>query len=219
MIFFPGASIPFSFRSRSPKTCLQFKITLLHVHPHVWRRIQVPRNYTFWDFHVAISDCMGWLDCHLHEFLVVNPLTGKEDHIGMPDPDDDFDEDEVLTGWKTRISTCFTSKNRRGIYLYDFGDGWEHEVIREGKYPMEEGVQYPRCIDGKRACPPEDAGGSDGYQEFLRILRNPKHREYQERLDWAEAQTGQKPFDPERFSPSEVHFDDPDERWQTAYQA
>jgi len=48
----------------------QFKITLEGIRPPIWRRIQVPETYTFWDFHVAIQDVMGWLDYHLHEFEI-----------------------------------------------------------------------------------------------------------------------------------------------------
>ena len=50
----------------------QFKITLKGIKPPIWRRIQVPKTYTFYDLHVAIQDAMGWYDCHLHE------LKGKE---------------------------------------------------------------------------------------------------------------------------------------------
>ena len=51
----------------------QFKITLDEIKPPIWRRIQVPETYTFWDLHVAIQDAMGWLDYHLHEFEILNP--------------------------------------------------------------------------------------------------------------------------------------------------
>jgi len=54
----------------------QFKITLEDAKPPIWRRIQVPETYTFWDLHVAIQDAMGWSDYHLHEFGMVNPSTG-----------------------------------------------------------------------------------------------------------------------------------------------
>lgn len=59
----------------------QFKITLVGIMPPIWRRIQVPETYTFWDLHVSIQDVMGWLDYHLHEFEILNPTNGfKCDH-------------------------------------------------------------------------------------------------------------------------------------------
>ncbi len=51
----------------------QFKITLQDVKPAVWRRIQTPAGYSFWDLHVAIQDAMGWKDMHLHEFQILEP--------------------------------------------------------------------------------------------------------------------------------------------------
>ena len=41
---------------------LQFHIELLEIEPKIWRRIQIPSKYSFWDLHVAIQDSMGWLD-------------------------------------------------------------------------------------------------------------------------------------------------------------
>jgi hypothetical protein len=55
----------------------QFKISLKGIKPPIWRRIQVPHTYTFWDLHVAVQDAMGWADTHLHYFEVVNPSTGE----------------------------------------------------------------------------------------------------------------------------------------------
>ncbi|MHA1284193.1 MAG: plasmid pRiA4b ORF-3 family protein [Promethearchaeota archaeon] len=59
----------------------QFKITLLGSDPLIWRRIQVPENYTFREFHVAIQNAMGWNDEHLHEFHLKNPKTGFKTNI------------------------------------------------------------------------------------------------------------------------------------------
>jgi hypothetical protein len=50
----------------------QFKITLLEITPPIWRRIQVPASYSFWDLHVAIQDAMGWLDYHRTPFVFHN---------------------------------------------------------------------------------------------------------------------------------------------------
>jgi len=41
------------------KLIYQFKIMLLDITPLIWRRIQVPDIYTFWDLHVGIQDAMG----------------------------------------------------------------------------------------------------------------------------------------------------------------
>jgi hypothetical protein len=64
---------------------VQFFIVLGETDPPVWRRIQVPGSYSFWDLHVAIQDSMGWLDYHLHEFQVWNPAKRKIELLGVPD--------------------------------------------------------------------------------------------------------------------------------------
>jgi len=51
-----------------PMRVLQIRVELLRIEPLIWRRIQVPGNYTFWDLHVAIQSAFGWNDTHLHEF-------------------------------------------------------------------------------------------------------------------------------------------------------
>ncbi len=63
----------------------QFKITLRNIKPPIWRRIQVPETYSFWDLHVAIQDAMDWSDYHLHVFEIINPSTGLEIEIGIPE--------------------------------------------------------------------------------------------------------------------------------------
>jgi len=132
----------------------QFKVTLRGIMPPVWRRIQVPGAYSFWDLHVAIQDAMSWLDYHLHEFIIPHPETGGKVRIGMITTEYDDDE-EVLVDREEKIPEYFTMGNRDAGYIYDFGDDWEHEIKLEKILPREEGIEYPRCIMGKRACPPE----------------------------------------------------------------
>lgn len=190
---------------------LQFKIVLADVEPRVWRRIQVPGNYTFWDLHVAIPDAMGWEDYHLHEFETVEPTTGAKVHVGIPD--DDFpDERQTRPGWQVAVASHFQVKGTRGSYLYDFGDGWQHAVTFEGSHAREAGVRYPRCLAGARACPPEDVGGPGGYENFLAAVADPDHEEHEDLLGWVGGA-----FDPEQFAPGAVRFDDPRQRWKVAF--
>ncbi len=81
------------------KNIYQFKITLQDISPAIWRRIQVPENYTFWDLHVAIQDSMGWTDSHLHAFRIKNPDTGEIEEIGIPD-DEGYEDMMTWLGGK-----------------------------------------------------------------------------------------------------------------------
>ncbi|KAF5411511.1 MAG: hypothetical protein C5S38_09345 [Candidatus Methanophagaceae archaeon] len=169
----------------------QFKITLKGIKPPIWRRIQVPEMYTFWELHLAIQNAMGWSDYHLHEFELVNPETGLKLLIG--NPNEDFAE-EVLPELNQNIADYFSMENQSAVYTYDFGDSWEHKIQLEKILPCENGIKYPICIKGKRACPPEDCGGTWGYEELLAIIKDPKHEEYEEMLEWLVGE-----FDPEHF--------------------
>ena len=180
----------------------QFKITLKDTKPPVWRRIQVPETNTFWDLHVAIQDSMGWLDCHLHAFQLIAPSTGRKREIGIPDDEVEFDRD-TLAGWKQKIADWFSPENPLAQYLYDFGDGWIHEVRLEKVLPRQENVIYPVCLDGKRACPPEDCGGIWGYEEICK-----GESEFQD--EYAD-------YDPEYFNPEDITFDDSKKRFREAF--
>lgn len=79
------------------RSVYDFKVTLLDTTPAIWRRIQVPEKYTFWDLHVAIQDSMDWLDYHLHSFRFGKGRPRWE--IGIPD-DEGFDDLKILPGWE-----------------------------------------------------------------------------------------------------------------------
>ena len=154
---------------------------------------------------------MGWQDYHLHEFLIRNPFGRGRNRIGIPN--EDFpDELPTLPGWKIPITSYFTLEHSRATYLYDFGDGWEHTIVLEAIHPRKQEVKYPCCVGGRRACPPEDCGGSMGYEELVEACGDPKHERYQEYFDWL----GQQ-FDPEAFDVNGIEFDDPTERWRIAF--
>lgn len=182
----------------------QFRVTLKGIRPPVWRRIQVPETYTFWDLHVAIQDAMGWGDMHLHWFVLRGRTSWQSTYIGVPGEEVFV---SVVPGWKVGVRDVFGPEHPVVDYVYDFGDDWVHTVRLEKVLPREEGAEYPRCVGGKRACPPEDCGGPWGYARLLEILRDREHPEHREWLEWLG-----RPFDPEDFDPGTVVFDNP--RWR-----
>jgi hypothetical protein len=172
---------------RRSQSVYQFKITLDHVRPTVWRRIVVPDTYTLWDLSIAIIEAMGWSGGHLHGFKTIERYPIVRINFGIPDPD--YPDDDVRPMWKEKIADWFVHRIREKLkHEYDYGDGWEHSVQFEKIFTPEKGMHYPMCIAGKNACPPDDVGGPWGYERFLEIIRNPKHPDYKDTVAWGGAE-------------------------------
>ena len=99
-----------------------------------------------------------------------------------------------------KLSDLLKKENDKISYEYDFGDGWLHDIVLEKILDPDPGVFYPQCVAGKRNCPPEDCGGPYGYSNFLKIIFNPRDKEYKEMIEWA----GGK-FDPESFDKEAIN--------------
>jgi hypothetical protein len=168
----------------------QFKITLKEIQPPIWRRIQV-KDCTLDKLHEHIQTAMGWTNSHLHQFEIGGVRYGDPALLceGWED------EEQPVNSLKTKVSMIIPANGKRFSfdYKYDFGDGWEHEIHFEGCFQAEKGTRYPLCVEGERACPPEDVGGICGYREYLEAMANPKHEEHESYMEWS------GPFDPEKF--------------------
>jgi len=209
-VFGPTTSL---FRMNKKGTGVhQFKITLQDVKPVVWRRIQTPARYSFWDLHVAIQDAMGWKDKHLHEFRILHPEKRELESIGIPDDDDFGPDTDVVPGWERSVAKYFSGENPSATYVYDFGDDWNHEVVLEQTVSAAKPLPQPVCLDGGGACPPEDCGGPNGYAEFLRAIKKPGSPRGGELLEWVGGS-----FDPRGFDVKDVLFDDPAARWEWSF--
>lgn len=146
----------------------RLRISLRDVSPAVVRVIDVPATSTLPELHELFQASLGWTDSHLHQFVA------DERTYGVADPDwaDGPHEDEA----RVRLRDL----PARFVYLYDFGDGWEHDVEVVGR-----GDVVPGCVDGTGGCPPEDCGGAPGYAELRAVLADPGHQEHARLREWA----------------------------------
>ena len=163
------------------------RIVLRGTEPPVWRRLEVPSSLRLDQLHQVLVTAMGWLDYHLHAFEIDARRYGE--------PDDSFDDDDTLPEEEIVLADLIAAGVKRFRYEYDFGDGWEHDVVVESVTEPAPGIHYPRCTAGERACPPEDCGGIPGFAEFLEAMADPRHPEHDEFRTWCGGE-----FDPAAFS-------------------
>jgi hypothetical protein len=169
------------------------KIGLLDIEPEIWRRFVVPAAITLDRLHDVIQIVMGWTDTHLHEFTI-----GKKRYTEYPESK----EDGLVCG-RYRLGDLIKQKGRIFVYQYDFGDDWVHELtLEDSRYFNPELHLEVACLDGSRACPPEDSGGVPGYYEFCKALKDPTHEDHDSLVEWA----GEN-YDSKRFDSDEVNWE------------
>jgi hypothetical protein len=165
----------------------QLKISLNGSQPPIWRRIQVPGDISLFKLHFIIQIAMGWTNSHLHEFIIGGQYYG--------DPQgDEWDIRGTQDEREYRLEQVIPGKDIQFSYMYDFGDGWQHNIQVEDILERKESLHYPACLDGERACPPEDVGGIGGYAYFLEAIQDPQHPEHEDYRSWIGGD-----FDPESF--------------------
>lgn len=181
----------------------QIKVTLRGITPPVWRRLRVPGSITFEQLHRVIQASFGWLNYHLYRFDFEGIVLMDED------PDDTAaelwkDKTKHLDPNQTLISSLFEEYDEC-LYEYDLGDSWKHDIVVEKRLKENKRNSVPVCLAGARHRPPEDVGGVDGYEDFLASIRDKNNPEREEKLRWAEKDTGGRLFDPEYFYLDEVN--------------
>jgi len=184
--------------ARTPTTVHRLEVTLRHVKPPVWRRIEVHSNIKLSALSDVLEGAMVWYGGHLHGF--------ESDGVRYELPDDEFDMDfdlgfgpKTVDEGKVRLSVVLPITGSKMRWEYDFGDGWEHDIVVEAIEPPATGSRHPICLAGKRACPPDDCGGPSGYAELLEAVADPAHERHAELLEWLPPD-----FDPEAFDVDEA---------------
>jgi len=174
---------------------LQLKIALKDIHPTIWRRIEIKDDITFYELHHIIQIVMGWWNSHLFEFRI----KGMEP-IGITD-EDWMDEDmDMIEATELKVSEIKPHEKMKFEYIYDFGDYWRHTLTVEKIKTAEQNRFYPQCTGGERNCPPEDVGGFPGYMHLLEVLKNKRHPDHKDMIEWLG-----EPYDPEEFDANETN--------------
>ncbi len=182
----------------APFSTYQLKIKLKAITPPIWRRFQVSGNVSLYKLHLILQSMMRWQNYHLFEFQI------GEIRFGIPDPEDFYG---TISARRYKLNRIITREKTRFIYRYDFGDGWEHEIVVEKIIPGEKELKHPVCLEGERGGPPEDSGGPHGYEQYLKILSTPppaNPEDEDEEIRSSRIWLGED-FDPEHFDLEEIN--------------
>ena len=177
-------------RNAGTSPVYRLTITLRGIRPAIWRCVEVPSTITLAKLHRVLQRVMGWRDTHLHQFFVDGRGIGVRD----PESGDEVEDEKRLT-----LVEVAPAVGTKLVYLYDFSDYWQPEVLVAAIDPPGE-LRSPVCLAGERACPPEDCGGRSGYEAFLTAIGDPGHDDYEDMLAWAGGR-----FDPEAFDLESVN--------------
>lgn len=184
----------------------QLKIKLMLDGHDIWRRILIPSRCTFKQLHRVIQEIFGWFDYHLHEFTVPDETYVPEEYTPLyawpikirivdeetSEVEDYLEPDKYEVRYENR--TCLKKifgDAERCLYTYDFGDNWEHEILLE-KVIRDSHNRFPALLESEGERPPEDVGGSGGYEEYLSIISDPESPEYEFMAEWSEITKAKK---------------------------
>ncbi len=171
----------------------QFHVSLAFSDPLIWRRIQVSGEINLQQFHEVLRICMGWSGDHGHKFYVGKIFYQMSSPTGI---EKEYDEAKFeLQTLNEAMKWCFT-------YLYDVGEGWEHDIILEETRPQQKtGKRLPVLLDGQWAVPPEKIGGVHSYSDYLQALQNPTEEKNERLLRFHDCND----FDPEYFDKNVIN--------------
>ena len=170
--------------SRATLMDFVLRVQLDDISPGIWRVLKVPSEFTLAQLHRTLQLVFAWQDYHLHDFLV------GDRRFEPPGEESDGESTAV------RIGALGLELGSQFLYRYDFGDGWEHRIIVEAILPAANpaGPRWPSLLGGERAGPPEDCGGSGGYEELVAALARPRSKAGRMHREWVGAA-----YDPDRF--------------------
>lgn len=171
---------------KAPKV-YELKVSLMGTAPLVWRSFLAHDFIELSELHMLIQMTMGWENSHLYEFKI----NGKSysDAESSEEMDNYLDADGTLLCDVLTDSTEFE-------YIYDFGDGWQHKVEIVKSLEHDPRMNYPTCIGGENACPPEDCGGVHAFSEFKKVIAGKNGAAKDELLTWVGGFYNPTTFDP-----------------------
>jgi hypothetical protein len=152
------------------------RVELTGTEPPVWRRLELASDLLLDELHDVLQVAFGWTDSHLHRFSAGSGTDDRDtEHYLCP-----FEVEEGGDGipeHEVRLDELLAEVGDTLLYVYDFGDDWEHDVGLEAVLPRDAAAPRAACTGGERPGPAEDCGGIRGY-ELFNAATDPTHADH-----------------------------------------
>jgi hypothetical protein len=166
------------------------RIELRHFKPAIYREVVVDPAIKLNKLHLVIQAAMGWENAHMYGFVRPSGKTVGNywhahamDRYEPPNPDGfALDFEKSNSDRLTRLCDLLQAPKDKLLYMYDFGDDWEHLITLQSVVQTHEPL--PWLIKAQNACPPEDCGGLPGFVNMLQAFTDPDHPEHADVKDW-----------------------------------
>jgi hypothetical protein len=184
-----------------------FKIKIHLEDTDIYRVVLVPSDINMLQFHLVCQEAMGWNMEHLFSFMDKKMGTATLT-AGVPEIEESFSLDAAPKeeqADRVRLSDFYKITDGKSLwYWYDFGDDWWHKISFQKltKKDLELYNGVPLCVEGEKACPPENIGGVGGYEHFLKIIAQDIQPDKDDLMDFYGFMEGDE-FDPDFF---EIEF-------------
>lgn len=187
---FPEPTKPSNNTEDKPVPSYIFNISITFSDPLIWRRVQVPGNFSLAQLHDVIQQAMGWTDSHVHQFQVGKISYEPTIKSNKPRESKRFDEH------KYQLHTLEEGMQFMFSYIYDAGEGWEHEIYLEEVISPEKELKYPILLAGEQACPPEEVGDVHEYNQLVTAFETPESNNHHSLAELS----GDPSFNPASFN-------------------
>ncbi len=178
---------------------LELTISLNETNPLVWRKVLAHEVIELYELHMLIQMTMGWQDSHLFVLDINNK--------SYSDPESALEMDDTHNA--EGILLCeVLGESKEFSYTYDFGDDWIHKVEITNVLETDRRMNYPVCIGGENACPPEDCGGIGGFESLKSTLLGEDSEEKDELITWLGGFYNPYTFDPNFVNKNFLWFEE-----------
>lgn len=175
--FTPFVNTPITLAKAPKKPHLAtLRIDLLDVEPPIWRQVAVRSDLTLDALAGVVNTVVGWAGGHLHRFWPGGMDAGWRGPHFVTDFDADVEGETGTRESEARVDQVLREPGDSLLYIYDFGDDWQHLVTLEGTVPLDDLGVRAICLEGERAGPLEDVGGAHMHNELVKTMTQPHGR-------------------------------------------